>query len=380
MKKCPFCLKKINRIHHIYRCIKNKEGSNLTAKKKYLVLNYPEIATKAKLIEHYEKGLKSFPDLKREFNINSTDVTFLLNIYKIHKRSISESSKLISSEKYKKTCLKRYGTTNSLSKGSPGYKKKNKTVESKYGVENVFQIEAVKDKINCSILEKYGKKRVTNGELISQKMKEWTEDKRADVSSKISESHLNRSAEEIKSSSSQRKETLKTKYNTDIDYNLLPWPNLVCRVNGKRIWQEKTEEDRVEILKRLHNVDVSGIEDRVNSVLHNWSLSYTHSFYYDKYQFDFKVGKMLVEVNGDFYHANPSIYQAEDIVMIPNTNGIKAGTIWSKDLRKKKAAMRGGFEVVYLWETEIKNCDGVALEKLMYERIFNYENQNNPKN
>lgn len=45
---------------------------------------------------------------------------------------------------------------NTLAKGTPGYKKRNKTIIEKYGVSNVFQLDSVKEKSKQSMLEKYG--------------------------------------------------------------------------------------------------------------------------------------------------------------------------------------------------------------------------------
>lgn len=57
---------------------------------------------------------------------------------------------------YKNTCLKKYGSINALSKNTKAYKKRNKSVKEKYGVENVFQLESVKNKSLKTLMQRHG--------------------------------------------------------------------------------------------------------------------------------------------------------------------------------------------------------------------------------
>lgn len=53
------------------------------------------------------------------------------------------------------TCLKNFGSTSNLNKDSIGKKEINKIVKEKYGVDNVFQLKEVKDKILKTFITKY---------------------------------------------------------------------------------------------------------------------------------------------------------------------------------------------------------------------------------
>ena len=139
---CPFCKNRINRYngHHIYHCNKNnKIWKRDDIKYEYLLFNFPIISTKNTLFNEYVIKFSSLPDIKKNFNISYKNIIFLLDYHGIKKRTIKSSSKLISSKKYKKTCL------------------------SKYGVDNVSKISSIKDKkkkkihdysINIEILKK----------------------------------------------------------------------------------------------------------------------------------------------------------------------------------------------------------------------------------
>jgi G:T-mismatch repair DNA endonuclease (very short patch repair protein) len=70
----------------------------------------------------------------------------------------SESAKRSMKRKYA-TNIKRYGGTgNILSKGSIKVEKKNTTVSQRYGVENVFQSDEIKEKIEKVNISRYGVK------------------------------------------------------------------------------------------------------------------------------------------------------------------------------------------------------------------------------
>jgi very-short-patch-repair endonuclease len=71
--------------------------------------------------------------------------------------SAKESARNLSvRDKYKKTCIAKYGTENALSKSSTAYDKRNQTIKTKYGVSNVFQLEEVKQKSISTMIKKYG--------------------------------------------------------------------------------------------------------------------------------------------------------------------------------------------------------------------------------
>jgi very-short-patch-repair endonuclease len=86
------------------------------------------------------------------------------------------------------------------------------------------------------------------------------------------------------------------------------------------------------------------------------------------YMYDFVVTdpiKICIEINGDFYHANPEIYQATDLIKIRGSNGgVLASTIWKNDQQKRAVIESKGYTVYYIWEREW-NADKVScLEKV----------------
>lgn len=153
---CPFCKEeKLNR--HLVFCKENKTDlSKVELRKLYLEYNYPNIAMYDNLIINYINKEKSLPDIYKEYGMDYKSTKFLLDLYKIPKRGHSEGA-LSSMKKREDTNLEKYGAKNVLSKGTVKYEKRNKTVRDKYGVDNVFQIPNIIEKINDNnyYLEKY---------------------------------------------------------------------------------------------------------------------------------------------------------------------------------------------------------------------------------
>ena len=71
-----------------------------------------------------------------------------------------------------------------------------------------------------------------------------------------------------------------------------------------------------------------------------------HSFSYDM-----KIGNVLIEINGDYWHANPVLYESKREFKRPN--GIMTSEqIWQKDEQKRNFAISKGFLVYYIWEKD----------------------------
>jgi len=275
---CLWCGKKINKLdnNHIYRCEKRpKELTNDEVKLKYIAykLNSDESIIQ-NIIDDYT-NLYSLPMLHNKYGIDSKSVYFILNYYNIPIRTISESAKLISQEKYKKTCLKRYGVTN-VSQTKEIQKKKEETFLKHYGVDNIW----------------------------------------------------------------------KTK-----DYTL-------------NIWNSFSEEKKRDIIERRYKsinenkTFGSKIELKVLEVLDNLNISYQRFYLINGYKHPYDIylnnTKILIEINGSFWHADPKKYNPNDKLPFPGKKrGILAKDIWKQDEKNIKKANKKGYKVITIWEDEI---------------------------
>ena len=67
------------------------------------------------------------------------------------------------------------------------------------------------------------------------------------------------------------------------------------------------------------------------------------------YDLTFPKYKKIIEINGDYWHANPIKYHHDDIIKFPNSIKI-ASDIWEHDFNKMKHVIDYGFDVKYIWE------------------------------
>jgi len=89
-----------------------------------------------------------------------------------------------------------------------------------------------------------------------------------------------------------------------------------------------------------------------------------------KKNYDFVIidNKKVIEFNGDKFHANPKLYNENDIPL--KFLDKSAGNIWKEDNIKINKAIKKGFNVKVIWEKDyLENKDKVILECLNF--IFN---------
>ena len=77
------------------------------------------------------------------------------------------------------------------------------------------------------------------------------------------------------------------------------------------------------------------------------------------------MGKIIVEYNGDFWHANPFIYSAESKVgrnYIQN-RPILASEKWARDARNISRHLEKGYSVLVIWASSMKDPNWVIKAK-----------------
>jgi G:T-mismatch repair DNA endonuclease (very short patch repair protein) len=326
-KKCPFCDKYIKPGNHIYKCCLNKNIflERDFIKFKYIEYNFPYLAIEKNLKFLYVEKEKTLPELKKEYDISYKEVVFLLDFFSIKKRTIKESTNLKKTrEKFKSTCIKKYGTENPLSKGTDPYKKRNKTVLKRYNVKNVFQLDEVKEKIwdDEKCINKWG---LTRRELISK--------------------------------------------------------------NSKEMWDKLNEDEREKRI--LYAIDesikkrgyMSSLESSITKSFDRIGFSFVSQFFIKEPKrlfFDFLIRdlKILIEIQGDYWHANPSKYKKDDYISYPEKK-ILAEDIWKKDFNKKDIAEKKGYKVIYIWECELKKIkEDDKIDYLILKKILEALNEN----
>lgn len=127
------------------------------------------------------------------------------------------------------------------------------------------------------------------------------------------------------------------------------------RLSGK---EGKTQQELEEIeIKRIHSRIKNGwfdslLEERVDKIMTENNIIHQRCFWAYHHPYDFIFGDhILLEVNGDFWHANPLIYKASDLMI----NGKTAEDIWNYDKKFRDCLIGSKFKLIYLWESQM-NC------------------------
>lgn len=71
--------------------------------------------------------------------------------------------------------------------------------------------------------------------------------------------------------------------------------------------------------------------------------------------YDFRIGGLIFELNGDFWHANPLKYKPDDLVNYPISGPRVAKDIWRDDEFKRNLAESKGFWVITIWEYQMND-------------------------
>ena len=118
--------------------------------------------------------------------------------------------------------------------------------------------------------------------------------------------------------------------------------SIEVQANGRKTKPEKITEQKL--------VDM-GFDFKYNKIIKNVG------------QFDFIINNnILLEVNGDYWHANPKFY-GEGKREISERQNFKI----KRDIEKKAAAEQIGYRVFYIWEDDIKNENYKIIEEIKNE-------------
>lgn len=98
-----------------------------------------------------------------------------------------------------------------------------------------------------------------------------------------------------------------------------------------------------------------------------YSIDAGRAFKYD--YVDTKL-KIVVEFNGDYWHANPNVYKPNDVIQYPNDLYMRAEEVWLRDAAKIKLMLDRGYKCYTVWELDVKDNMDEVLNNL-YGEILN---------
>lgn len=150
--------------------------------------------------------------------------------------------------------------------------------------------------------------------------------------------------------------------------------NPKCAAKSRKINRRKTisKKKKLGAYKRQYKPTGSNLEKQIVELLKTAGINYEIQYQVGRYYFDIKIDNLLIEVNGDYWHANPEIYAADSIIVYPGHKKKSAKTVWKRDLKKRLEANNQGYKVLYLWESDIKTKSPELILKEIKQQYTQY--------
>lgn len=309
----------------VQRTTAENSSSTLEEKIKSILQTFPFINKNFIETEYLVKE-KSLPDFRREYGLNSDHVIKLLKYYNLPRRSISEAAKTKTfKQKLKNTLAEKYGQgIENISQTNIVKQKKQNKCLTTLGIDNFFKQKNIKEIIENGYQNNYG---CSHSEYKQKKGKEiW-----ASLTAEEKTSWLEKSIQS---------DSVKTK---QVGYRTS---------KGEAILSEILSELQITHTRQL-------------------LLKYEEAGKKRRFFYDIFIPKLnlIIEFNGDYWHANPDLYKASDLIHY-RVGNITAEDIWNKDLEKKKLAESKGYNITTIWEKEIKNLSGKEILNLIQNKIY----------
>jgi len=226
-------------------------------------------------------------------------------------------------DKMKITMLMRYGAENASNCEEFKQKKRN-TFTKNYGVDNIWKLREYRLWWEDEMIKKYGK--VCLADLYG-KQNAWGWKEMADVTK------------------TERIRILRKGFNN--------WYSSLTD-------EEKTQHI-INKTTSLINHSQSNLEKRIERLLNNNNIKNKTQYWVSRVPYDFFIdNKILLEVQGTYWHCDPRKYKCDDIIKRDGENHL-VSEIWEKDIMKKNIAIKYGYKIKYLWEDEINEMNNVEL-------------------
>lgn len=289
-----------------------------------------KLGTVQDFIKKYSEIGKLAYELLKDFNIDT---------------SIKKVGHIIR-ERGRQTSIERYGSEHNFCKNHPSRKQWEQKLFEEEGITNVWQREEVKQKIKNTLFKKYGVYIPYHSNIIKEKGKQTCLEK-------YGYEHHMKSPEFLEEFIQSRID--KFGYYSVCDF---------YKNNNHGIVFSKPHKKIVELLIQ-NNIDC-----KIEYIIKIGKEDYVEGGNKTLYEYDILIdNNKLIEINGDYYHANPNIYKSDDILNFFGKD-ILAKIIWKKDKLKLDFAQKKGYNIKVIWEYDIyNNWEKVSKEVLEYARI-----------
>lgn len=120
--------------------------------------------------------------------------------------------------------------------------------------------------------------------------------------------------------------------------------------------KQKARAARASHKSQFKNMKMNKIEKIVYDYLNSLNLEIDYSPVLASYQYDFIIRnkRILIEVDGDYWHGNPKFYNVDGSDGKRKLNEIQLSKK-ERDVEKTEWAISRGFSIIRIWEDEINN-------------------------
>jgi very-short-patch-repair endonuclease len=105
-------------------------------------------------------------------------------------------------------------------------------------------------------------------------------------------------------------------------------------------------------------------EQLVKSILDSYNIEYIHQFdgipgvYVDFY---FPKYNLIIEADGDYWHANPSKYDRNEMIKYPGNRILSAESVWETDKIRRDFISSYGYKVYHIFESDINEVSVLSI-------------------
>lgn len=124
-------------------------------------------------------------------------------------------------------------------------------------------------------------------------------------------------------------------------------------------WATYNKEKKLELIHKWTKQEgrISKIENKIVNILNELNIPIETQFkfpkYFHKYDILLKGTNIIIEIQGDFWHANPNKFKATDQLNFPGGQIYIAEQLWKKDLQHIHYAESQNYKVIQIWESDI---------------------------
>lgn len=288
------------------------------------------------IIDDYLIGF-CFSDLSEKYYISSSYIRRIFRFFKVKKRSNSESKR---TEKY----INRYKSTCIL----------------RYGVDNVSKSDIIKaKKMETSLINNGYINNFCNKEIQSRAQNIRSLSNHIDIYEKTKNTMIERYGVENPGQLESSKETQRKRMKDMIENGTFPDNSFFKKINF-----------------------VSKLEIKIQNILNYTGIEYICNTRIDKKHVDIYIERynLIIEINGDYWHANPEVYKPNDIIYHKKGNPVIASDVWEKEKRKIDYLSDKGYNIQILWEKDINVAEKEGiLENFIINLLNGYEDDKNSK-